>query len=112
MSEDHPLESIPRGDSARVGRGPVFANRPPLVDYIKSGEEWQTAPTDMFARLSAGDIQARTGQPLCDAAHAHRKLANRRDGIGLMMDTWPDTLLRFARHSIDLSVRAFDSLAA
>ena len=80
MSEDHPLESIPRGDSARVGRGPVFANRPPLVDYIKSGEEWQTAPTDMFARLSAGDIQARTGQPLCDAAHAHRKLASWRVG--------------------------------
>jgi hypothetical protein len=35
MSEDHPLESIPCGDSARVGRGPVFAYRPPLVDYIK-----------------------------------------------------------------------------
>jgi hypothetical protein len=63
MPEDHPLESIPRGDSARVGRGPVFSYRPPLVDYIKSGEEWQTATTDMFARLSARDIQSRTGQP-------------------------------------------------
>jgi len=48
MSEDHLLESIARGDSARVG-GPVFVCRPPLVDYIKSGEEWQTAATDMFA---------------------------------------------------------------
>lgn len=47
MSEDHPLESIPRDDSARVGE-----------------------------------------------------------------DTWPDTLLRFARHSTELSVRALDSLAA
>jgi hypothetical protein len=112
MSEDHPLESFPRDDSARVGRVPVFAYRLSLVDYIKSGEEWQTAATDMFARLSARDIQSRTGQPLCDAAHPHRKLANRRDDIGLMMDTWPDTLLRFARHSTDLSVRAFDSLAA
>jgi hypothetical protein len=34
------------------------------------------------------------------------------NGIGLMMDTWPDTLLRFARHSTELSVRALDSLAA
>ena len=112
MSEDHLLESIAHGDSARIKNVPVSACHTPVVDYIKNGEELQTVATDMFARLSAGDIQARTGQPLCDAAHAHRKLANRRDGIGLMMDTWPDTLLRFARHSIDLSVRAFDSLAA
>jgi hypothetical protein len=85
MSEDHPLESIPRGDSARVGRVPVFAYRPPLVDYIKSGEEWQTGATDMFARLSARDIQARIGQPLCDAAHAHRKLASWRIGATVLV---------------------------
>jgi hypothetical protein len=85
MSEDHPLESIPSGDSARVGRGPVFAYRPPLVGYIKSGEEWRTAATDMFARLSAGDIQARTGQPLSDAAHAHRRLASWRIGATVLV---------------------------
>ena len=76
MSEDHPLESIPRGDSARVGRGPVFACRPPLVDYIKSGEEWQTAATDMFVRLSVREIQAHIGQRLCDAAHAQTVLVS------------------------------------
>ena len=80
MSEDHPLESIPRGDSARVGRGPVFACRPPLVDYIKSGEEWQTAATDMFVRLSVREIQAHIGQRLCDAAHARPELASWRIG--------------------------------
>jgi hypothetical protein len=76
MSQEHLLESIARGDSARVGRGPVFTYRPPLVDYIKSGEEWQTTATDMFARLSAGESRARTGQPLCDAAHAQTVLVS------------------------------------
>jgi hypothetical protein len=103
MSEDDLLESIARGDSARVGRGPVFANRPPLVDYIKSGEEWQTAATDMFAPERARDPGAYRSAPVRRNACAN--------GIGLMMDTWPDTLLRFARHT-ELSVRALDSLAA
>jgi hypothetical protein len=53
MPEDHVLASIARGDSARVGRGPVFDCRTPLVDYFKSNEEWQMATTDLFARLSA-----------------------------------------------------------
>ena len=38
------------------------------------------------------------------------ELANRRDGFGLVMDTWPDPFLRFARHSADLSVRALRGL--
>jgi hypothetical protein len=71
----------------------VFACRPPLVDYIKSGEEWQTAATDMFARLSGGEIQAYIGKRLRDAAYARRALENLRDAIGLMMDRWPDTVL-------------------
>jgi hypothetical protein len=104
MSEDDLLESIARGDSARVGRGPVFAYRPPLVDYIKSGKEWQTAATGMFAVERARDSGAYRSAPVRRHACAN--------GIGLMMDTWPDTLLRFARHSTELSMRALDSLAA
>ena len=34
------------------------------------------------------------------------ELANRHGGIGLVMDNRPDTFLRFARHSANLSVRA------
>jgi hypothetical protein len=70
MSEDPLLESIARGDSARVGRRPVFACRLPLVDYIKRGEEWQAAATDKLARSSVGEIPAHIGQRVCDAAHA------------------------------------------
>jgi hypothetical protein len=80
MSEDHLSESIARGDSARIGRGPMFARRPPLVDHIKSGEECQTSATNLYARLSVGEIPARIGRRLCDVAHARRALASLRIG--------------------------------
>lgn len=38
------------------------------------------------------------------------RLADRREGSGLMIGTWPDSLLRFAQHSTDLCVRALRRL--
>jgi NADPH2:quinone reductase len=60
--------------------GSLFASRPTLFDYIKSGEELQARAADLFARVAVGEIQARVGERLrlCDAAEAHRALASRR----------------------------------
>ena len=67
MSEDHLLESIARSDAARVGRGPVFAYRPPLVEYIKSGEKkcmrWCVALAISMLAVSAAAFDAAGGEP-------------------------------------------------
>jgi hypothetical protein len=74
MSEDHLLESIARDDSTRVGRGPVF---PPSIGRLHQERRRMADGGDgLFARLSAGESQARTGQPLCDAAHAQTVLVS------------------------------------
>ena len=60
--------------------GSLYASRPTLFDYIKSRAELQARAGDLFARLTAGEIQAHVGQlmPLREAAEAHRALASRR----------------------------------
>jgi NADPH:quinone reductase len=63
-----------------AGGGSLYASRPTLFDYIRSGEELQARAQDLFARLAAGEIRSHVGQrfPLRDAAEAHRALASRR----------------------------------
>jgi NADPH:quinone reductase len=60
--------------------GSLYASRPTLFDYIKSRADLQARAGDLFARLTAGEIQAHVGQlmPLREAAEAHRALASRR----------------------------------
>jgi len=60
--------------------GSLYACRPTLFDYIRSGEELQTRSADLFTRVAAGEIQAHIGQrfALGEAAEAHRALASRR----------------------------------
>jgi len=59
--------------------GSLYASRPTLFDYVRSGEELQARARDLFSRLASGEIQAHVGRrmPLCEAAEAHRALASR-----------------------------------
>jgi NADPH:quinone reductase len=60
--------------------GSLYASRPTLFDYIKSGTELKARAQDLFTRLAAGEIRAHVGQrlELREAAEAHRALASRR----------------------------------
>jgi NADPH:quinone reductase len=60
--------------------GSLYATRPTLFDYIKTGAELQTRAADLFAKVAAGSVTAHIGQRLAlrDAAQAHRDLESRR----------------------------------
>jgi NADPH:quinone reductase len=60
--------------------GSLYATRPTLFDYIKTGEELQMRAADLFAKVVAGTVTAHIGQRLAlrDAAQAHRDLESRR----------------------------------
>lgn len=60
--------------------GSLFASRPTLFDYIKTGPELRLRASDLFTRLAAGEIAAHIGQTLAlqDAPVAHLALASRR----------------------------------
>jgi NADPH:quinone reductase len=63
-----------------VAGGSLYATRPTLFDYIKTGEELQSRAADLFAKVASGAVQAHIGQRLSlrDAAQAHRDLESRR----------------------------------
>ena len=63
-----------------VGGGSLYATRPTLFDYIKTGDELQMRAADLFAKVASGAVKANIGQRLrlCDAAQAHRDLEARR----------------------------------
>jgi NADPH2:quinone reductase len=60
--------------------GSLYATRPTLFDYIKTGDELQMRAAELFAKLAAGALKANIGErvPLRDAAKAHRDLESRR----------------------------------
>jgi NADPH:quinone reductase len=60
--------------------GSLYATRPTLFDYIKTGDELQSRAADLFAKVAAGAVKAHIGQRLSlrDAAQAHRDLEARR----------------------------------
>ena len=60
--------------------GSLYATRPTLFDYIKTGDELQSRAADLFAKVAAGAVKAHIGQRLGlrDAAQAHRDLEARR----------------------------------
>jgi NADPH2:quinone reductase len=65
---------------ADLAAGSLYACRPVLFDYIATRDDLQMRAADLFARLTAGTIQAHVGQrlQLRDAADAHRELEGRR----------------------------------
>jgi NADPH2:quinone reductase len=60
--------------------GSLYATRPTLFDYIKTGDELQSRAADLFAKVASGAVKAHIGQRLSlrDAAQAHRDLEARR----------------------------------
>ncbi|MDP9010263.1 MAG: quinone oxidoreductase [Pseudomonadota bacterium] len=60
--------------------GSLYATRPTLFDYIKTGAELQNRAADLFAKVASGAVKPSIGQrlPLRDAAQAHRDLEARR----------------------------------
>jgi NADPH2:quinone reductase len=60
--------------------GSLYATRPTLFDYIKTGDELQSRAADLFAKVAAGAVKAHIGQRLSlrDVADAHRDLEARR----------------------------------
>jgi NADPH:quinone reductase len=60
--------------------GSLYATRPTLFDYIKTGEDLQMRAADLFAKVAAGVVTAHIGQraALRDAAQVHRDLEARR----------------------------------
>ncbi len=60
--------------------GSLYATRPTLFDYIKTGEELQHRAAELFAKIASGAVRANIGQRLSlrDAAQAHRDLEARR----------------------------------
>jgi NADPH:quinone reductase len=63
-----------------VAGGSLYATRPTLFDYIKTGDELQMRAADLFAKVASGAVKANIGQRLSlrDAAQAHRDLEARR----------------------------------
>jgi NADPH:quinone reductase len=63
-----------------AGGGSLYATRPTLFDYIKTGDELQMRAAELFAKVAAGAVKAHIGErvPLRDAAKAHRDLESRR----------------------------------
>jgi NADPH2:quinone reductase len=60
--------------------GSLYATRPTLFDYIKTGEELQRRAAELFAKVASGAVRPNIGQRLSlrDAAQAHRDLEARR----------------------------------
>ena len=60
--------------------GSLYASRPTLFDYIKTGDELQMRAADLFAKVASGAVKAHIGErrPLRDAADAHRDIEARR----------------------------------
>jgi NADPH2:quinone reductase len=59
--------------------GSLYATRPTLFDYIKTGDELQSRAADLFAKVASGAVTAHIGQrfSLRDAAQAHRGIEAR-----------------------------------
>ena len=64
--------------AASAGKS-LFLTRPSLFDYIAEPGELQRRSDEMFAWISAGDLDVRIGleMPLAEASEAHRKLEGR-----------------------------------
>jgi NADPH:quinone reductase len=60
--------------------GSLYATRPTLFDYIKTGDELQRRAAELFAKVASGAVRPNVGQRLGlrDAAQAHRDLEARR----------------------------------
>jgi NADPH2:quinone reductase len=60
--------------------GSLYATRPTLFDYIKTGDELQRRAAELFAKVASGAVRPNIGQRLSlrDAAQAHRDLEARR----------------------------------
>jgi NADPH2:quinone reductase len=60
--------------------GSLYATRPTLFDYIKTGDELQRRAVELFAKVASGAVRPNIGQRLSlrDAARAHRDLEARR----------------------------------
>jgi NADPH2:quinone reductase len=63
-----------------VAGGSLYATRPTLFDYIKTGDELQSRAAELFAKVASGAVKAHIGQRLSlrDAAQAHRDIEARR----------------------------------
>lgn len=70
--------------------GSLYATRPSLGHYLRTAEERSWRAGDLFAAVTAGELQVRIGAtfPLADAAHAHRALEGRRTTGKVLLTTF------------------------
>jgi NADPH:quinone reductase len=73
-----PITDLKMSDLAAGGS--LYATRPTLFDYIKTGDELQRRAAELFAKVASGAVRPNIGQRLSwrDAAQAHRDLEARR----------------------------------